>query len=117
MAKSLKVAREWLSKIENERVPVSADLYLRFNRLKQQFEAQEEKPKNYPGKVIAPRYDDDNDPQKKPTATRHDVENYIERYMDLAEKFNPNRIPWAYEEIKENLPLSNFDQYQTNEER
>lgn len=38
MAQLLGVAREWLSKIENGKTPVSADVFLKFESVKREFE-------------------------------------------------------------------------------
>jgi DNA-binding XRE family transcriptional regulator len=123
----LEVSREWIGKLERGEREVSAEIFLRFSRLKgdPRFSAHKKAPSSHqeksiqhpvahaivaespgaPYRTVASRLPL---PSETKPATRADCEEHVRIYLDAAE-VDPNGLAYAFKVIRKHLDPADFE--------
>jgi transcriptional regulator with XRE-family HTH domain len=120
----LEVTREWIGKLERGEREVSAEIFLRFSRLKSdpKFSLQRE-PVSAHQKMSVPHAGLAEQPQppygevasrvplppETKIATRADCEEHVAQYLDAAER-DPNGLAYAFKVIRKHLDPRDFEE-------
>lgn len=108
MAARLEIAREWLSKLENGRQPVSAAVTLKYLALDREAGFTFAEPGRNPDPGMAPARVMEEPPAGR-AATRRDCEAYLREVLERADRSaDPNAFPFILRTLQKYLPLADF---------